>query len=400
MTQPPAGEQEPPGWQVPGGDAEGAGAGWGVQEPPPQQPGWGTPAGSGQQGWNQPGWGQGQPGWGQPSWGGQQQPWTPPVQAPAGIIPLRPLGVVELLDAAFQAVRSNPRSMIGVSAAVVAAVTLLSLVPQAFVLHGLGGTALASPGAGGQLSTREQLDVLSSALQAQLFPVVLTFFAVTVLDALLIVPVSAAVLGRRTPPGEMWQRAKGRLLPAVGLALLTGAALIGVVVAVLTPGIVVVAAGQTGAGVLLLLAGIVAAVVLPVLLAVRWSLAAPALVLEKATVTTALRRSWRLTGRSFWRVLGILLLTGIIVSIGQAAISFPLSLLSSLPAAGQEHPYENLGTVFAQLLITGVGSIVAGAVFYPFSAAVSALLYIDLRMRREGLDVRLAQAVAQGGPMP
>ena len=290
--------------------------------------------------------------------------------------------------------------MIGVSAAVVAAVTLLSLVPQAFVLHGLGSTALASPGAGGQLSTREQLDVLSSALQAQLFPVVLTFFAVTVLDALLIVPVSAAVLGRRTPPGEMWQRAKGRLLPAVGLALLTGAALIGVVVAVLLPGVVVLAAGQTGAGVLLLLAGIVAAIVLPVLLAVRWSLAAPALVLEKATVTTALRRSWRLTGRSFWRVLGILLLTGIIVSIGQAAISFPLSLLSSLPAAGQEHPYENLGTVFAQLLITGVGSIVAGAVFYPFSAAVSALLYIDLRMRREGLDVRLAQAVAQSGPMP
>src|SRR5690349_21044425 len=299
MTQPPAGEQEPPGWQVPGGDAEGAGAGWGVQEPPPQQPGWGTPPGSGQQGWNQPSWGQGQPSWGQPSWGGQQQPWTPPVQAAAGIIPLRPLGVVELLDAAFQAVRSNPRSMIGVSAAVVAVVTLLSLVPQAFVLHGLGSTDLLSPGAGGQLSTREQLDVLSSALQAQLFPVVLTFFAVTVLDALLIVPVSAAVLGRRTPPGEMWQRAKGRLLPAIGLALLTGAALIGVVVAVLLPGIVVLAAGQTGAGVLLLLAGIVAAIVLPVLLAVRWSLAAPALVLEKATVTTALRRSWRLTGRSF-----------------------------------------------------------------------------------------------------
>src|SRR5690348_2390531 len=121
--------------------------------------------------------------------------------------------------------------------------------------------------------------------------------------------------------------------------------------------------------------------------------------LEKATVTTAMRRSWRLTGRSFWRVLGILLLTGIIVSIGQAAISFPLSALSSLPGAGQDNPYENLGTVFTQLLITGVGSIVAGAVFYPFSAASSALLYIDLRMRREGLDVRLAQAVAQGGPM-
>src|SRR4051812_5807947 len=110
MTQPPAGGQEPPGWQVPGGDAEGAGAGWGVQEPAQQQPGWGAAPG-----WGQPG--PGQPGWGSPGWGGGQQQWTPPVQAPAGIVPLRPLGVGEILDGAFQAVRSNPRSMIGVSAA-------------------------------------------------------------------------------------------------------------------------------------------------------------------------------------------------------------------------------------------------------------------------------------------
>jgi MFS family permease len=319
------------------------------------------------------------------------------VPVPVGIVPLRPLGVGEILDGAFQAVRSNPRSMIGVSAAVVAAVTLLSLVPQAFVLHGLGSAAL---GAGDGLSTREQLDALSGALEAQLFPAALTFFAVTVLNALLIVPVSAAVLGRRTPPGEMWQRAKGRLLPAIGLALLTGLALGAVVVGLLVPGIVLLAAGPPALGALLLFAGVVAAVVLGVLLAVRWALAAPALVLERASVTTAMRRSWRLTQGSFWRVLGILLLTGIIVSIGQAAISFPLSALSSLPAAGQSDPYENLGTVFAQLLISGVGSIVAGAVFYTFNAASSALLYIDLRMRREGLDVRLAQAAAQGGPMP
>jgi hypothetical protein len=392
MTQPPAGGQEPPGWQVPGGDAEDAGAGWGPHQPPQQPPQ--QPSQQGQPGWGQPGWGQ--PSWGQPGWDGQQS-WTPPVRVPAGIVPLRPLGVGEILDGAFQAVRSNPRSMIGVSAAVVAAVTLLSLVPQAFVLHGLGSAAL---GAGDGLSTREQLDALSGALEAQLFPAALTFFADTVLNALLIVPVSAAVLGRRTPPGEMWQRAKGRLLPAIGLALLTGLALGAVVVGLLVPGIVLLAAGPPALGALLLFAGVVAAVVLGVLLAVRWALAAPALVLERASVTTAMRRSWRLTQGSFWRVLGILLLTGIIVSIGQAAISFPLSALSSLPAAGQSDPYENLGTVFAQLLISGVGSIVAGAVFYPFNAASSALLYIDLRMRREGLDVRLAQAVSEGGPMP
>src|SRR5436190_22410538 len=42
-----------------------------------------------------------------------------------------------------------------------------------------------------------------------------------------------------------------------------------------------------------------------------------------------------------------------------------------LPAAGQANPYESLPITFAQVLISGVGTIVAGAIFYPFSAAVS-----------------------------
>ena len=33
---------------------------------------------------------------------------------------------------------------------------------------------------------------------------------------------------------------------------------------------------------------------------------------------------------------------------------------------------------------------------YPFTAAVTALLYIDLRMRREGLDVELIRASDAG----
>ena len=38
-----------------------------------------------------------------------------------------------------------------------------------------------------------------------------------------------------------------------------------------------------------------------------------------------------------------------------------------------------------------MGSVVA----YPFLASVTALLYVDLRMRREGLDVELHRAAAR-----
>jgi hypothetical protein len=165
---------------------------------------------------------------------------------------------------------------------------------------------------------------------------------------------------------------------------------------VLVPAIVALVAGEGAVGGLLLFVGIVVAFVFSVFLTVRWALAAPALVLEKASVLTALRRSWRLTGGSFWRVLGIVLLTGIIVAIGQGALSIPFSGLSELVPEGP--PGATLGPTVGRLLVSGIGGIVSGAVFYPFSAAVSALLYIDLRMRREALDVRLAQSLAEPGP--
>jgi hypothetical protein len=47
------------------------------------------------------------------------------------------------------------------------------------------------------------------------------------------------------------------------------------------------------------------------------------------------------------------------------------------------------------LVITNVGSVLASTVTAPFTAALTALLYIDLRIRREGLDVALARAATQ-----
>jgi len=43
-----------------------------------------------------------------------------------------------------------------------------------------------------------------------------------------------------------------------------------------------------------------------------------------------------------------------------------------------------------------VGGVVAGAVARPISAGVAVLLYVDLRMRREGLDLVLQTAASSG----
>jgi hypothetical protein len=115
--------------------------------------------------------------------------------------------------------------------------------------------------------------------------------------------------------------------------------------------------------------------------------AAPALLLEQLGVFAALGRSYRLVRGSFWRVLGIGLLTALITSIIRQLFVLPFSLIGALLASTQDA--NGFVGSLVELLISDVGTILAGAVLYPFAAGVSALLYLDLRIRREGLDVEL-----------
>ena len=75
---------------------------------------------------------------------------------------------------------------------------------------------------------------------------------------------------------------------------------------------------------------VLASLPLSALLYVRLSLATPALVLEHAPVLTSFRRSWVLVRRSFWRVLGILLLAVLVGTAVASVLQLPFSLLLHL----------------------------------------------------------------------
>src|SRR5687767_4983300 len=108
--QPPQGQTPPPG-----PPAAPVPPGWAPVQPP-AAPGWGQAA--------QP---PAAPGWGQaPGWSTAPPGWAPPPKP--GVIPLRPLGVGEILDGAISSIRRDPRVMLGVSALVVIASTLLQSV--------------------------------------------------------------------------------------------------------------------------------------------------------------------------------------------------------------------------------------------------------------------------------
>lgn len=375
-----------------GGPAPGHGApppvppGYGAPPPPPVPPGYGQPPpppgygappsppppGYGQP-QDQPGWGAptapppGAAGWGTPppppQWGGLP---GQSMRPKPGIIPLRPITLGEMYDGAFQAMRGNPKTMVGISAVVIGVATLVTLVPQTLAAVQLSRFSTGIDPVTGP--TSEDFAALGAGVVGTLLGAVVQWLAVTVLTGLLIISVSEAVLGRKIGPGALWDRVKGRVWALLGLALLTG---------------------------LLTAIGAVFCLVPGIFLWVVWSLASPALLLEGRSVTDGMRRSWQLTAGSRWRVFGILLLTVIIVTIASALIAAPFGLVFGVVEGASGA--SGTGVTVAQTLVQQVASAAAGSIFYPFQAAVTALLYIDLRMRREGLDVELIRA-AEGAP--
>ncbi|WP_303324573.1 glycerophosphoryl diester phosphodiesterase membrane domain-containing protein [Actinomyces radicidentis] len=318
-----------------------------------------------------------------------------------GIIPLRPLGITEIIGGAVDALRANPRAMFLPALVVMTVIGLVSALLSGLSMRSLNSIAQtlesdASPTAdqlapmvGGSLATMG-----STALEG-----LITSIATAVLTGLLIVAVSRSVLGRVATPGEAWERTRGRVWALIGQSLLinliTGVvALVLVGAAVLLAVVIVSSAsdGSTTAVVLAVLAAIIlglGAVVASLFLAVRLSMSSSALILENVGVLDGIRRSWRLTRGSFWRVLGILVLAGLIQALVTGLLGGLASMVSTLITA----------TAPTQIaLATAVTSFIAtvlSALILPFTASVTALTYIDLRMRHEGLDVELRQAATR-----
>jgi hypothetical protein len=149
---------------------------------------------------------------------------------------------------------------------------------------------------------------------------------------------------------------------------------------------------------LLGIAGMVALAVVATWLGIRVSLATPALVLEDLRVPAALRRSWALTAGLFWRTLGILAASSVLIGIVQYVLSVAVQIggiLLGLAIASMLGDASSDTAAGVTLAVASVsGGLLSGIVTQPFLAAVLALLYTDGRIRKEGFDLALVRAAA------
>jgi hypothetical protein len=307
------------------------------------------------------------------------------------VIPLRPLGVGEILDGAVSTMRTYWRTVLGISLTVAIVTEILVILVQGFVLNDLASTdALSDPSASLDEVTRAMGDAMLSSSVILLISVIGAIIA----TALLTTVTSRAVLGKSVSTGEAWRDARPQVPRLFGLLFLLLLMTVGLVIVGALPGILVAASGSGDAGAALTVLGMLGAGIVALWLWFRFSLASPALMLEKQGIVKALSRSAKLVRGSWWRVFGIQLLAMIIANIVAAIVVIPFTFLAAaLSGDATTNILEgstDLGWTF--LIVSGIGSMIGSMITFPISAGVSVLLYIDQRIRREALDLELARA--------
>lgn len=321
------------------------------------------------------------------------------LEAQPGIIPLRPLKLGEFFDGGFRAIRFNPGVMLGVAAIVIFGSLILELLVVNPVLTRIEAFNPANPD-GFVVTDRDVVTLLASTAG----PAVLSFIASTVLTGLLIQCVTQSILGKRVTLAQVWEQAKGRILPLIGLTILI--TLAGVIYFIAVFALLAFASffvfsslsTETSSAFGFVIVGFLLVTALAVgwlAFLVKTSLATPALMAERVGVFQSVKRSFSLTKGLFWRIAGVLFLTVFLLAAMSAIVTGLITTLITAVIGGSGAATDLMSlTSMSTIASSIIGSLVQ-LVFTPFLAAVVTLVYTDTRMRKEGLDLLLQRAAAE-----
>jgi hypothetical protein len=293
---------------------------------------------------------------------------TAPPEAPQ----LRPLGVGDIVDRVFALYRNRPGIFLGLAAVpylvLVVAIAVVALFFASTIVTFTNAMTSVAAGAAPDPA------VIGPALaRFGIFGLIVVVLAVVILStqtAALVYAMGARYLGRPTNFGEAFRAglsAAPRIIGAglvVFLTVFLGWAVLIVIMAVSQQVLVVL--GLSIAGLVGTIYFFASTLVSPVVAT-----------LERAGPVTAIRRSWQLSQGNLWRIIGLQLLLFVL----NAVISVVLSaiFLSSL-----------ISDTTVRAVIQQIASIITNVAWAPVEWGTFAILYYDLRVRREAFDLQLA----------
>ena len=269
-----------------------------------------------------------------------------PVTPPTRPLPLRQMGIGELVDGAFKLYRRDWLALMAITAFVLVPVTFV----QAWITQGIVVAAADA-------TTFEEFD----AVTGQIVAVGLVF---VLIQLLIVQPFLVAALTRAAADAYLGERVSIGTVSRFAVSRLPAILLITIITLILT------------------LLGFILLIIPGVIAAIRLTLAPAILVVEDIRGTRAVGRSWDLTRNHAWRVFGTLVLSGLISTIGVAVVTLPTEFIATLMGPDG-------------WLVSTVGQLIATVVTTPFSILIIVLLYFDLRVRKEGYDIEvMAQELA------
>lgn len=286
---------------------------------------------------------------------------------------LRPLSTSELLDRTFHLYRNHFWVFTGISA-----------IPQLFILPlTLGGAAMA-------MRQNDTWAVLMAASGYLLF-----YLALFVSQAPTVVAVSNLQMQKPIGIGSSYRGARKSFLRVVWIVFvlcLTLGAIFGgggtlIALAIAAIAAVSPPAVSISSGLFL--------TILPGYYALRWillgsSLVIPATVLEGGGFLVSMRRSFRLSRGSRWRIFVIYFLMGVFGFVVAFVIEFLLMFGIAFIHIRNPHTFEALMQAVWGICIFMSASLVGGLAMIALT-----LVYYDQRVRKEAFDLQLMMATLE-----
>lgn len=277
---------------------------------------------------------------------------------------LRPLPLGELLDETFKLYRRHFSVIAGVALVIILPNLVISLISGSYRANPITylqqvAQNINNPDQLAAIQARQQ-QYTSSPLYLLSFPIAILMIPFTV-GALYRAATSLAA-GNVETIGSVLAGTARRYFAVFGVVILAG----------------LVALGSIG----------ILTIPVVIWVLIRWSVATPALFAEGVGPVKAVGRSWNLVRDNWWRTVGIVIIVAIMVSLIQSALSVLFTGMAAVVPGLSDDLRAGLVTTVATLVDALVSAITPIAI---------TMLYLDLRVRKEGLDLdQLARLAAPG----
>ncbi len=273
---------------------------------------------------------------------------------------LRPLRVAESLDVAIKIYLKHAGTLLKIVGFVVVPVQLLgALVIASTFPDAVSFDPQTPPSPGEPLDTTEFWALLAGSISIAILNVIATAIA----TGACLKAISDSYLGGEANWRDSLRFMRGRVASTVWITMLHTIIPTIALAALIAPG---------------------------VWLWVAWSVAVPVLLMEGLKGRRALGRSFRLVRHRWWKVFGAIALGMLLALLLGGAIGAGFTFLL----------FTDLGdSTIMSLIVQTIANIITGVLTTPFQAALIAVIYFDLRVRKEGFDLELLAANV-GAPPP